>query len=149
MGIEVHSMKQQLLEIQEVRLINTNSSKRPNGHYSQATLIGNTLYLSAQLPDTTYSGQSKDIEQQVERQTRSILDNITTIAQSAGATRNSIALVRFYSTDIKLWPIIDQAFSDYMGDHKPARAVICVAAIKHGYLVMAEAIAEIKSIAEE
>lgn len=132
-----------------MKLINTIGSKQPNGHYSQASSIGNTLYLSAQLPDTTFSAESDDIEQEVERQTRSILDNIIAIVQAAGSTRNNIAFVRFYSTDIRYWPIIDQAFADYMGAHKPARAVICVAAIKQDCLVMAEAIAEINLMSEE
>ncbi|GLT13806.1 RidA family protein [Vibrio algivorus] len=126
-----------------MKLINTTGSKEPNGHYSQASMIGNTLYVSAQLPEPILSPRHNDIEQEVGRQTRSVLTNILAITQAAGGTLNDIALVRFYSTDIKYWPMIDRAFADFMGDHLPARAVICIAAIKQDFLVMAEAISEI------
>lgn len=126
-----------------MKFIDTTCAKQPNGHYSQATLISNTLYISAQLPDAAPCTERKDIEKEVERQTRSVLNNILGISQAAGGTLHSIALVRLYSTDVAYWPIIDQTFADFMGEHKPARAVICVAAIKQDFLVMAEAVAEI------
>ncbi|MCF7498247.1 RidA family protein [Vibrio sp. L5-1] len=126
-----------------MEFINTACAKQPNGHYSQATLISNTLYISAQLPDTAASVEKKDMAKEVERQTRSVLNNTLALTQAAGGTLQSIALVRFYSTDVKYWPILDQTFADFMGEHKPARAVICVASIKQDFWVMAEAIAEI------
>ncbi|NOH85434.1 RidA family protein [Vibrio sp. 03-59-1] len=95
--------------------------------------MSNTLYISEQLSDTAVSVEKKDMTKEVERQARSVLNNNLALTQTTGGTLHSLALVRLSFTDVTYWPIKDRTFADFMGEHKPARAVICAAAIKQDF----------------
>lgn len=110
----------------------------PHGHYSQgvATAAG-TIWISTQLP----SGGGVDASSAVRQQVRQALANVVSIVEAAGGTVESIAKVTLYVTDIGAWETVDAVFADVFGAHRPARTVLQVAGLHHGYRVAADAVA--------
>jgi reactive intermediate/imine deaminase len=119
--------------------IHTPSAPQPNGHYSQAVLAGSHLFISVQLPMKNDAEESSSIEWQ----TQSVLSSLLSITQAAGGGVRNIARVTFYVKDLSDWGRINEVFAKFMGDHKPARGVVAVAALKDNWLVAADAIAVI------
>ncbi|MCX4672193.1 RidA family protein [Streptomyces sp. NBC_01381] len=58
-----------------------------------------------------------------------------------GGNAESVAKVQFYLTDIAAWEAVDAVFAEVFGDHRPARAVLQVAGLHHGFRVAADAVA--------
>ena len=48
-----------------------------------------------------------------------------------------------YVTDIDHWPDVNTAYTEVIGDHKPARAVIPVKSLHHGVRLEVQAIAAV------
>jgi 2-iminobutanoate/2-iminopropanoate deaminase len=108
----------------------------PFGHYSPATVTPDgTIWVSAQLP---VGGESSDSP--VTRQTRQALLNVLSIVESFGGKIETVAKVNLYLTDIADWEAADTAFGEVFGDHRPARTVLQVAGLHHGFRVAADAV---------
>jgi len=106
----------------------------PFGHYSPATVSPDgTIWVSAQLP---VGGDGVDAASQA----RQALHNVVTIVEAAGGTVASVLKVTLYVVDIDDWRAVDAAFAEVFGAHRPARAVIQVAGLHHGFRVSADAI---------
>lgn len=119
-------------------LVTTAAAPEPFGHYSQATVTPDgTIWVSAQLP----VGDGVSADSSVPEQARQVLSNIVSIVESGGGTVESVAKVTLYVTDISEWDAVDTVFGEVFGDHRPARAVVQVAGLHHGFGVAADATA--------
>lgn len=108
----------------------------PFGHYAQAIVTPDgTIWVSAQLP----VGISADST--VAEQARRVLANVLSIVEGGGGRVDSVAKVNLYLTDISDWASVDAVFAEMFGDHRPARAVLRVAGLHHGFRVAADAVA--------
>lgn len=107
------------------------------GHYSQAIAAGGMLYISGQLGIVKSDNPTDSVSVQVHR----VLGSLKEILAARGADIGSVAKVTLYVTDIKLWPEIDAIYSEFFGDHKPARAIVPVPKLHYGSIVELEAIA--------
>jgi enamine deaminase RidA (YjgF/YER057c/UK114 family) len=107
----------------------------PFGHYSPATAgPDGTIWVSAQLP---VGEDGADVPSQARR----ALHHVLTIVEAAGGSVASVLKVTLYLVDIHDWAAVDGAFTEVFGAHRPARAVIEVAGLHHGFRVAADAIA--------
>lgn len=59
-------------------------------------------------------------------QARQVLDNMSTILQSAGATLDDVVQVRSYVTDITQWDVIEPVWREYWGEVWPASTMVQV-----------------------
>lgn len=110
----------------------------PFGHYSQATVTPDgTIRVSAQLP----VGGGVSPASSVPDQARQVLANVMAIVENAGGTVGSVAKVTLYLTDIAGWDAVDAVFGEVFGGHRPARTVLQVAGLHHGFGVAADAVA--------
>lgn len=108
------------------------------GHYSPCVEHNGVLYISGQLPLIPETGAIPD---GIETQTWLVLEKIDIILRASGSSREKVIQMRIYVADITLWDQVNQVYSRFFGDHKPARCVIPVAALHYGCLIEAEAIA--------
>ncbi|HWM74737.1 MAG TPA: RidA family protein [Nocardioides sp.] len=111
----------------------------PFGHYAPATVSPDgTIWVSAQLP--VVGNDDRDCSA-VSQQAHRALANVVTIVEAAGGTVASVVKVTLYLVDIDDWDAVDAAFADVFGAHRPARAVLQVAGLHHGFRVAVDAIA--------
>lgn len=98
------------------------------GPYSQAIMVGDTLYVSGTLPLEPASGKlvdgtSGDI-------TRQSMNNIGAILAAYGMTMDNVVMSTLYVTDLKEFGDINKAYGEYFKDGKaPARVTVQVAAL--------------------
>jgi reactive intermediate/imine deaminase len=111
----------------------------PGGHYSQAVAHGGVLYVSGQLPVRANGEHSTG--QPFAVQASLALDNLVAILGEAGLSPGDLLKVTVYVVGIEHWPAFDRIYARYLGEHKPARAVVPVPVLHHGYLIEIEAVA--------
>ncbi|OUC98753.1 RidA family protein [Streptosporangium minutum] len=112
---------------------------QPLGHYSHVAIHGGLVYVSGQLPvdqhGTALSDQAFDV------QARQVLHNLDQCLITAGTDRSRLVMVTVYVTDIDQWPAFDAIYADWIGRHRPARAVAGASRLHYGAAVEVQAIA--------
>ena len=124
----------------EITFISTEKAANPQGHYSQAVVYENTIYLATQLGIPP--GELPAIVGTIEQQTNQILDNVEQILLAAGSSLDKVIKVMIYISDIACWPVINAIYSKRFKNHKPARGVIPCQTLHHGYQVAFDVIAQ-------
>lgn len=111
----------------------------PAGHYSHAVCHGDLVFVSGQLGVRADGTHTADLP--FEDQVRQTLDNLRAALASAGADLGSVVKVTAYIVGVGHWPRFNAVYAAVMGDARPARAVVPVPELHHGYLVEIDAIA--------
>lgn len=97
------------------------------GTYSQAIRCGDTVYLSGQIPldPKTMEMCSEEISAQIDQ----VLQNISAVCIAAGGSLAHIVKLSVFLTDLRHFPLINEAMGRYFTEPYPARAAIGVAAL--------------------
>ena len=106
-----------------MQYINTKKAAPAQGHYSQAIVFGNTIYVSMQL---AIDSDNKPHPGNIKQQTKIALKNIKEILSVAGSSLFSTLRVTIYLSDISFWEEVNHVYSEEFGNHKPARGVVPV-----------------------
>lgn len=119
--------------------VKTYEAPLPGGHYSQAVVSGNVIFVSGQLPFVPLTGDKTTGG--ISEQTLQALKNVLSIVRAAGGDITTIARTTIYTTDVKSWEEVNRVYADFFGPVQPARSIITVSALHHGCLVEIEAVA--------
>ncbi|MGB8191867.1 MAG: Rid family detoxifying hydrolase [Chitinophagaceae bacterium] len=117
----------------------TPNAPAPGGHYSQATVFENLIFVAGQLPIDALTGEK--INGPIEVQTLRALLNLRAILQAAGSDTDQVLKTTVFVADISLWGKVNEVYSEFFGDHKPARSIVPTKELNHGFLIEIEAIA--------
>ncbi|MGK5671881.1 RidA family protein [Micromonospora sp. URMC 106] len=118
-----------------LRPVATDEAPPPFGHYAQASVTPDgTIWVSAQLPVGVSAHAT------VAEQARQALSNALSIVLAGGGRSDTVARVTLYLTDISDWAAVDAAFAAVFGEHRPARGVLQVAGLHHGFRVAVDAV---------
>lgn len=114
------------------QVIHTENAPAAIGTYSQAILVGNTLYLSGQIGLDPYS---MELVEGIEAQIRRVFDNLKAVCEAAGGSLADIAKLNIYLTDLSNFQLVNQIMGEYFAQPYPARAALGVASLPKGALV--------------
>ncbi|CAM4183019.1 MULTISPECIES: RidA family protein [Acinetobacter] len=114
------------------QVIHTENAPAAIGTYSQAILVGNTLYLSGQIGLDPYSMELVD---GIEAQIRRVFDNLKAVCEAAGGTLADIAKLNIFLTDLSNFQLVNQIMGEYFAQPYPARAALGVASLPKDALV--------------
>lgn len=105
-------------------IIATDNAPAAIGTYSQAVKVGNTVYLSGQIPlvPSTMQIVSDDFEAQVVQ----VFENLTAVCSAAGGSINDIVKLNIFLTDLSHFAKVNEIMSRYFSQPYPARAAIGV-----------------------
>ncbi|MCU7880560.1 MAG: RidA family protein [Candidatus Thiodiazotropha sp. (ex Lucinoma aequizonata)] len=122
-------------------IIRTDQAPQAIGTYSQAVKVGDTVYLSGQLPlvPETMGMVDDDIEQQIRR----VFENLQAVALAAGGSLADIVKLNVFLTDLADFRVVNQVMADYFIQPYPARATIGVAALPKSASVEMDAIMQL------
>jgi reactive intermediate/imine deaminase len=120
------------------QIIRTDAAPAAIGTYSQAVRIGDTVYLSGQIP--LQPATMELIEGDMELQIRQVFDNLSAVARAAGGSLDDVAKLNIFLTDLSHFPLVNQVMSEYFNEPYPARAAIGVAGLPKGAEVEMDAI---------
>lgn len=119
-------------------IIHTNSAPQAIGPYSQAVRVGDTVYLSGQIPLDPASMTL--VDGGIDAQTRRVFDNLSAVCEAAGASLDGIVKLNIYMTDLGNFATVNGIMQEYFGEPYPARAAIGVAALPKGAEVEVEGV---------
>ena len=119
--------------------VSTENAPKPSGHYSQAIVHNNIIYVSGQLPIDP--GTAEKRIGSIEEQTEQALKNLSEILKAAGSNINQVIKTTVYVSDIELWGRVNAVYSKFFGEHRPARAVVPTRNLHFGFQIEIEATA--------
>jgi len=120
------------------QIIQTDQAPKAIGTYSQAVRVGDTVYLSGQIPLVPASMELVDGD--IEAQIRRVFDNLQAVARAAGGELADLVKLNIFLTDLAHFPLVNQVMADYFAEPYPARAAIGVASLPKGAQVEMDAV---------
>lgn len=123
----------------EIRKIETADAPMPGGHYSQAVVHNGLVFVSGQLSIDPQTCEKK--LGSIEEQTEQALKNVAEILKAANSDLSRVLKMTVYVADIGLWSAVNTVYARFMGEHRPARAVVPTGKLHYGFLIEIEAIA--------
>ncbi len=120
------------------QIIHTDKAPAAIGTYSQAVRVGDTVYLSGQIPLVPATMELAGPE--VDLQIRQVLDNLAAVAEAAGGSLADAVRLTVYLTDLANFPLVNEAMAEYFSEPWPARAAIGVAALPRNAAVEIDAV---------
>lgn len=121
--------------------VHSNEAPAAVGPYSQAVACDGMLYLSGQIGLDPATGRL--VADAVTAQTRQVLENLGAVLQAAGADHADLVKVTIYLADMADFPVVNDIYARWLGQHRPARATVAVAALPLGAKVEMDAIARL------
>ena len=119
-------------------IIKTAAAPAAIGTYSQAVKVGDTVYLSGQIPLVPQTMQL--VEGEMGAQIRQVFDNLQAVAAAAGGGLADIVKLNIYLTDLSHFPLVNEIMATYFKEPYPARAAIGVASLPKGAAIEADAV---------
>lgn len=119
--------------------ISTDKAPAPAGHYSQGMAHGGQLCISGQLP--IHPDGSFCLDEEFEAQARQAVANMLAILEAGGGMPQDLLKVTAYIVGVANWPRFNAVYAAMIPDARPARTVVPVTELHHGFLVEIEAIA--------
>ncbi len=124
-----------------MKVIETKNAPEPVGPYSQAIAGGGLVFVSGQVGINPGTGTK--VEGGIEKETEQTLRNIKAILEETGLQLKDVAKVTVYLKDINDFSRMNQVYSQFFTEHKPARACVEANLVKD-FLVEIDAIAVTK-----
>ena len=119
-------------------IISTDRAPQAIGTYSQAVKVGDTVYLSGQIPLVPETMEM--VEGGIEEQIRRVFDNLSAVAEAAGGSLADVVKLNVFLTDLTHFPIVNEIMAGYFAEPYPARAAIGVAELPKGAAVEMDAV---------
>jgi 2-iminobutanoate/2-iminopropanoate deaminase len=108
------------------------------GPYSPATICGNMVFVSGQIPK---DASGKIVGDTIEAATQVCLDNLHTVLVAAGCTPKNVVKTTVFMQDLGDFEGMNKTYAAFFGDHRPARATVQVAKLPAGSRVEIDCIA--------
>jgi reactive intermediate/imine deaminase len=120
------------------KIIATSQAPAAIGTYSQAVQVGDTLYISGQIPldPATMEMVTESFEAQAVR----VFENLKAVAEAAGGTLNDAAKLTILLSDMSFFPQVNEVMARYFDEPYPARAAYAVKALPKAADIEVEAI---------
>jgi 2-iminobutanoate/2-iminopropanoate deaminase len=121
------------------KIISTTKAPSAIGPYSQAVEANGTIYLSGQIPIDP--GTGKLVEGGITEQTQQVFRNIGEILNEAGYKFSDVVKSTCLLNDMADFKAMNEVYSGYYPENKPARAAYAVKGLPMGALIEIETIA--------
>ncbi len=108
-------------------VIQTGQAPQAIGTYSQAVKVGNTVYLSGQIPLVPETMEM--VEGDFEAQTVRVFENLKAVCEASGGSLQQIVKLNIFLTDLSNFATVNEVMSRYFSQPYPARAAIGVASL--------------------
>lgn len=119
-------------------IIHTDDAPAAIGTYSQAVKVGNTVYLSGQIPldPKTMAMNNASIEDEIHQ----VFRNLAAVAKASGGTLGNLVKLNVFLTDLGHFAKVNEIMGQYFQQPYPARAAIGVASLPRGSRVEADGV---------
>lgn len=114
--------------------IHSNKAPEPVGHYPHARKVGNLLFLSGVgprekgtkvIPGVELDAEGKIVSYDIEKQCRSVFNNIKNILEDSGSSWENIVDVTVFLTNMKDdFPTYNKLWAEYFAIDPPCRTTL-------------------------
>lgn len=101
--------------------ITTQNAPGAVGPYSQAVAANGFIFCAGQIPLTA---QGELIEGDIKAQTRQVLQNLKAVVEAAGSSLANVVKTTCYLSNIQNFAEFNEAYAEFFGESKPARATV-------------------------
>ena len=119
-------------------VIHSDNAPKAIGPYSQAIKVGQTVYLSGQVPlnPATQELVTNDFDAEV----RQVFENLQAVAQAAGGSLADLVRIGVYLIDLGQFAQLNAIMAEYVPQPFPARSTIQVSGLPRGARVEVDAV---------
>jgi 2-iminobutanoate/2-iminopropanoate deaminase len=104
------------------QFIRTPNAPQPIGPYSQGVKAGSFLFVSAQAPIDPKTG--KVVSNDIESQTRQVLENVKSIVEAGDLTLNDVVRVTVFLRNAADFQKMNEVYKKYFSESLPARTTV-------------------------
>lgn len=108
------------------------------GPYSQAIKLGNTVWVSGQIPLVAETMEL--VTGDISAQATQVFNNLAAVATAAGCTLDSAVKINISLIDMNDFAAVNDVMTAFLSEPFPARACVQVAALPKGAAIEIEAI---------
>lgn len=119
-------------------IVHTAKAPAAIGPYSQGVVANGFLFTAGQIAIDPATGQivAGDVAAQTER----VMANLTAVLTEAGAAWSNVVKTTVFLHDMGDFPVVNEVYGRALGEARPARSTVQVAALPRGVLVEIDAI---------
>ena len=120
-------------------IINTKNAPSPIGPYSQAVMVGDTLYTSGQI---AINPATNELEiQEIKSETKLVMENLKAVLLEAGMDFSNVIKCSIFVSDMNNFTQINEVYGTFFTADFPARETVEVACLPKNVNVEISAIA--------
>lgn len=119
-------------------VISTPAAPAAIGPYSQAVKVGNTVWLSGQIP--LVPGTTELVSEDITEQAVQAFQNLSAIADAAGGCLKNAVKINISLTDLAHFAVVNEVMARFLKEPFPARACVQVVALPKGAQIEIEAV---------
>lgn len=113
------------------KIIFTDKAPAPIGPYSQAVLVGNTLYTSGQIAINPKTGDL--VLDNIETETKQVMENMKAVLEAADMSFENIIKTTIFIMNMNDFAKINGVYGSYFDENSaPARETVQVAGLPKG-----------------
>ena len=101
-------------------VISTPDAPEAIGPYSQAVKVGNTVWLSGQIP--LIHGSMEVVNGDISAQAKQVFENLAAVAAAAGGSLNNAVKINISLTDLAHFAAVNEVMASFLQEPYPARA---------------------------
>lgn len=118
-------------------IVSTQNAPQAIGPYSQAMVVKGIVYTSGQIGLTPQG----ILVEGIEAQTRQVLNNLSEVLQAAGSSLQQVFKTTIFLSNMEDFALVNAIYTEFFGEHKPARSTIAVKTLPKNALVEIECMA--------
>ena len=123
------------------RVVSTEAAPAAIGPYSQGIIAGGFLFTAGQVAFDPATMQL--VEGDVVVQTRRVMANLQAVLSAAGADWKNVVKMTVFLTNMADFPRVNDVLAEILGESRPARSTVQVAALPRGVPVEIELVAHL------
>ncbi|EPR29809.1 Translation initiation inhibitor [Geobacillus sp. WSUCF1] len=121
-----------------MRKVETTKAPQAIGPYSQGIIVNNMFYSSGQIPLTP---EGELVKGDIQAQTHQVFQNLKAVLEAAGASLDTVVKTTVFLKNMDDFAAMNEVYSQYFPNHKPARSCVEVARLPKDVLVEIEVVA--------
>jgi 2-iminobutanoate/2-iminopropanoate deaminase len=122
-----------------IETVTTDKAPGAIGPYSQAVRAGGMVFCSGQIPIDPSTGEF--VAGGVAEQTEQVLKNLGEVLSAAGVSFANVVKTSVFLADMNDFAEMNEVYSRYFSENKPARATVAAAGLPRGARVEIDCIA--------
>ena len=118
--------------------IRTRDAPEAIGTYSQAIKVGETVFISGQIP--LEPGTMSIVDEDIRAQTHRVFNNLAAVVREGGGNLDDIVKLTVFLTDLSHFAVVNEVMAEHFNPPYPARAAVGVSALPKGVPIEIDAI---------